>query len=99
MGRSRTYIGKEVKNMLITIGSVTTAARLARLLEKNTGYPASVVHTPSSINKGGCSYSVRFNESMLNKAKEIIKDYRVPVKRFYSENMKNGKRVYNDLSG
>lgn len=85
--------------MLITIGSVTTATRLARLLERNTGYPASVVHTPSSINKGGCSYSVRFNEGMIVQAKKIIKDYGVPVRKFYSEDVKNGKRVYNDLFG
>lgn len=85
--------------MLITIGSVTTATRLARLLERNTGYPASVVHTPSEINKGGCSYSVRVNDNMLSQAKKIIKDYNVPIKKIYLEHMKGGKHVYNVIFG
>lgn len=84
--------------MLITIGSVTTATRLARILEKNTGYPAAVVHTPAQLNKGGCSYSVRFNDNMQNEARRIIRSYKVPIKKIYSEAVRNGKRVYNDIS-
>ncbi len=85
--------------MLITIGSVTTATRLARLIEKNTGHPASVVHTPSEINKGGCSYSVRLNDIMFKQAKKIIDEYNVPVRKFYSESIRGGKHVYNVISG
>lgn len=44
--------------MYIVVGSVTSAVRLKRLLEKSTGYPAQVVHTPAQISRGGCSYSV-----------------------------------------
>lgn len=87
-----------VKTMLITVGSITTASRLSRILEINTGQPAEVVHTPAAINKGGCSYSVRFPEQYIDRARELMREYRVPVRKFYSENATEGKREYHDIS-
>lgn len=84
--------------MLITVGSITTAARLTRILERNTGLPAETVHTPASVNKGGCSYSVRFPEEHIELARELIREYRVPAKRFYSETVIEGRREYHDIS-
>lgn len=84
--------------MLITIGSITTAARLARLIEKETGHPAEIVHTPVVINKGGCSYSVRFAEQYVDAVKATINKYKVPVRKYYSEAFVDGKRVYNAVS-
>ena len=81
--------------MLITIGSVTTASRLARLTEKKLGIPAQVVHTPAEINKGGCSYSVRIKEQYREKEKRLAEEYGVPVRKWYSEGADGGKRVYN----
>ena len=84
--------------MLLTIGSVTTAMRLTRLLELEIGHPAEIVHTPSAINKGGCSYSVRFSEQYLEVVRSVVKKYKVPVRKYYSEAFAEGKRVYNALS-
>ncbi len=84
--------------MLITIGSITTATRLARLIEKNIGNPAEVLHTPSAINRGGCSYSVRINEKYENAVRRIIADHKVPVKRFYRESHNGQERVYHAVS-
>ncbi len=84
--------------MLITVGSITTASRLSRILEQNTGQPAEVVHTPAAVNKGGCSYSVRFPEQHIKSARELILKYKVPARKFYSENMSEGKREYHDIS-
>ena len=84
--------------MLMTVGSITTASRLVRILERNTGFPAEVVHTPAAVNKGGCSYSVRFPEAYIEEAKALIREYRVPVKRYYSESLSEGKREYHDIS-
>ena len=84
--------------MLVTIGSITTAERLARIIERGTGSRAAVVHTPASINKGGCSYSVRFNDSYENDVKRLIREYNVRVKRFYREGLSGGGRVYHDIS-
>lgn len=69
--------------MLVTIGSITTATRLARLIERNLGITAQVIHTPAEINKGGCSYSVKFNGSYVNDVRQLISEYSVPVKRYF----------------
>lgn len=84
--------------MLITVGSITTAARLARILEHNTGLPAETVHTPAAVNKGGCSYSVRFPEEHIELARELTAEYGVPVKKYYSETLCGGRREYHDIS-
>ncbi|MCH5213508.1 MAG: DUF3343 domain-containing protein [Oscillospiraceae bacterium] len=84
--------------MLVTIGSMTTAERLARIIERSTGNPVAVVHTPASINKGGCSYSVRFNDRYENDARRLIREYNIPAKRFYREGWNGAERVYHDIS-
>ncbi|MDD6762555.1 MAG: DUF3343 domain-containing protein [Clostridiales bacterium] len=78
--------------MLVVVGSITTATRLARLIEKNIKSPVSVVHTPSYINKGGCSYSVRFKGQYEQRIRGVVSDYNVPVKGFYYE---DGRHVGN----
>ncbi len=84
--------------MLITVGSITTATRLVRIIEQNSGFPAEVIHTPASLNKGGCSYSVRFKDKYSDTVRKLIKEYSVPVKKLYSETVINGKHVYNAVS-
>ena len=81
--------------MLITVGSITTATRLSRIIERNLGFPAEVVHTPLSLNKGGCSYSVRFKDKNADAVRKLVKEYNVPIKKIYSESITAGKRVYN----
>ncbi|MGM9936240.1 MAG: putative Se/S carrier-like protein [Candidatus Ornithomonoglobus sp.] len=78
--------------MLAVVGSITTATRLARLIEKNIKSPVSVVHTPSNINKGGCSYSVRFKEQYEQRIRGLVSDYNFQIKGFYYE---DGRRVNN----
>lgn len=84
--------------MLVTVGSITTAARLAKLAEKNTGAPAEVLHTPSSIKNGGCSYSVRFNDRYEGAVRRLIRDYKVPAKQFYREGIGMNGREYHAVS-
>ena len=57
--------------MYILVGSVTTATRLKKAAEKIIGFPAYVVHTPSALNQGGCSYSVRVDDRALNEIRKI----------------------------
>ena len=45
--------------MYIVTGSITSALRLSKAVQNYSGLPASVVHTPSALNKGGCSYSIK----------------------------------------
>ena len=66
--------------MLITIGSITTATRAVKTIEAKTGIKGQVVHTPSEINRGGCSYSVRYSDDYENLLRRVIKENRIPAK-------------------
>ena len=81
--------------MYILVGSITTAMRLKRLLEQIYGIPSDVVHTPSAIKHGGCSYSVRTNTpNALARVKRIEEEYGINIKKIYVERRVNGERVY-----
>lgn len=84
--------------MYILVGSVTTATRLKKTIEKTIGFPAYIVHTPSALNKGGCSYSVRIDDRAKNEVKKIVSDYEIPIKKIYIEKNHNGERAYYDIS-
>lgn len=84
--------------MYIVIGSITTATRLTRLLEKAAGIPVATVHTPSAIKSGGCSYSVRIKDCALETAREIINEYGINIKGIYTEEIHGGEREYRDIS-
>ena len=71
--------------MLITIGSITTATRAVKIIESKTGIKGKVVSTPSELNHGGCSYSVRYDDSYENVLRKVVKEYRIPAKKWYRE--------------
>lgn len=83
--------------MLITVGSVTDATRLANVLEREYNTTAAVVHTPSAIKRGGCSYAVRIDERFADKAYDAVKTSKIPIRRYYSEMISRGRRVYRAL--
>lgn len=84
--------------MYVITGSITSASRLAKIIEALSGYPADVVHTPASIREGGCSYSVRCDDRALSIINDAAKDNGISIKKIYSENYKDGERVFNDIS-
>lgn len=84
--------------MYVITGSITSATRLAKAVEAMSGYPANVVHTPSAIRSGGCSYSVRCDDRVLSIINDIAKDNGISVKSIYAEKYKNGERVLVDIS-
>lgn len=84
--------------MYILVGSATTATRLKKVAERILGVPAYVVHTPSEINNGGCSYCVRLDDRAMGDIKKIAADNEIPIKRIYIEKTENGERVYNAVS-
>ena len=81
--------------MLVTIGSITTASRAAKIIRSVLGINVQVIHTPSKLNRGGCSYSIRFGDNYHMSVKRVISEYNIPVKRWYGE---SDGGVYNDLS-
>ena len=84
--------------MYILVGSITVASRLKKLLERVAGYPAEVVHTPSAINTGGCSYSVYADDRLKSMIMPFAAEYSIPVKKLYTMEIIDGERVYNDIS-
>ncbi len=89
---------KGVVFVYIVIGSVTTAMRLARLLERTVGVPASVVHTPAAIKTGGCSYSVRIIGCTVQTIKAVVDEYGINIKGIYAEEFSGKEREYRDIS-
>ena len=69
--------------MYIVTGSVTSAVRLKRVLEKASGYPADVVHTPAKIKRGGCSYSVLADDRLRDFVRPFCAEKDIPVKGVY----------------
>lgn len=84
--------------MYVLLGSVTTAMRLKRLLEKKCGCPAEVVHTPSQLNSGGCSYSVRVDNRYLDTVRNTAEEYTVGIRKIYLDEYTGGERIYHDVS-
>lgn len=88
--------------MYIVLGSVTSATRLAKAIEREMGIPAYVVHTPSAIRSGGCSYSVNVSGMRTaydaEQALKIAEEQGASVKNIYNDEYRNGERVYNALS-
>lgn len=84
--------------MYVVVGSITTATRLAKILEKTIGVPADVVHTPSPISNGGCSYSVRISEKSLNSVRAVISEFDIRIKGIYIEEIGKGEREYHVVS-
>ena len=81
--------------MLVTIGSLTTASRAAKVIRRVLGINVQVIHTPTQLNRGGCSYSIKFSDNYHMSVKRVISEYNIPVKRWYGE---SDGGVYNDLS-
>lgn len=85
--------------MYLVTGSVTSAMRLAKNIEKYSKYFADVVHTPPAISGGGCSYSVKIKDEAYGKAKELAENIGIKIKNSYKEKTVNGERVFDDISG
>mgnify|MGYP000953086851 CR=1 FL=1 len=81
-----------------TVGSVTTAARLAKKLSAHGDLRTSVVHTPPEINDGGCSYSVRTSLRDPAAIREIAAEYGIQIRGFYREDIFNGRKFYHVIS-
>lgn len=82
--------------MYIIIGSVTTAMRFARILERKAGIAANVVHTPSGLHPGGCSYAVRIRPCGISAQhiRSLAAEYGVNLKGVYAEEFNRGERVW-----
>lgn len=83
-------------NLLITVGSVTTANRINRILSGVMW--TRIIHTPIKISGGGCSYSIVTKGENLEQVKRIISANNLKVKGFFIETESKGEKVYHALS-
>ena len=87
-----------MSNLIITVGSVTTAVRVSKKLNSYGIINTSVIHTPSTINSGGCSYSVRCDYTALENVLALAKSKKIKYRKLYKEDNVLGERVYYDIS-
>ena len=79
--------------IMAKIGSINNASMFKKLLQKR-GFDAYVAHTPPSMNKGGCSYSVKFSSNIFDAVKRTAAENNIKIKGFYAD--KGGE--YYDIS-
>ncbi len=84
--------------IIVVVGSVTTAARLEKILRKRMGIASNVIHTPAQISSGGCSYSLRSNHENLSYIKEAARVNKIRVRGFYVEDTAKGEKEYYAIS-
>lgn len=86
-----------MSNIIIVVGSASSATRLARRLMRY-GKKAGVISTPANLRKSGsCSSSVRAELSSENIVKNEIKG--ITIKGMYIEEIVGEKRYYHDILG
>ena len=84
--------------LIITAGSITTAVRIKKKLNSLGDINATVISTPSSINSGGCSYSVRTDYKWLNLVRDLANQNKIKYRKLYTQTDVNGELVYNAIS-
>lgn len=85
-----------MSNILVVVGAITSATRLAKRLTKNGDKLARVISTPQELGGGGCSYSVRASRE----SEQFIRNNPVgiSIKRIYIEEKNGEERYYRDIS-
>lgn len=100
-GLADNLIKKEEAKMgklLVTVGSITTAARLEKVLRRKKGVMSTVIHTPSAISGGGCSYSIITDNGNLSYVKEAAAESGINVRGYYMESVFEGEKKYYAIS-
>ncbi len=85
-----------MSNILVVVGAITSASRLAKRLTKNGDRNVYVISTPAMLGGGGCSYSVRASLA----SEQFIRNNPdgINIKGIYIEEQKGKERYYRDIS-
>ncbi len=83
-------------NILLMFSSVTAAKRIEKTIAKY-GVLSTVVHTPKSISKSGCSHSVRISERNLTLVLKLLENSDVRPLGVFKEYNVSEKCVYKEL--
>ncbi len=85
-----------MSNILVVVGSITSATRLSKRLTKYGDQNARVISTPSKLGGGGCSYSVRASLTSEQFIKNNLSG--ISIKKIYIEEKNGEERYYRDIS-
>ena len=69
----------------IIYGSVTYANRIKRFFDNEKGF-VGVIHTPSAISSGGCSYSLKLDRDKAKRAIALSVQYGVKIHGIFKQN-------------
>ena len=83
--------------LIITAGSITTAVRIKKMLNSIGDINATIINTPSSINSGGCSYSVKTSYNNLNMVRNLADEKKMKFRKLYMQTNEGGELVYHDI--
>ena len=72
------------EQMLVVLSSSTSAERLRKMLSSEK-IRSELIQTPKAYSKGGCSYSLRFNEENLEAVKSLVRKLRISIRGYYPE--------------
>ena len=82
--------------ILVEVGSITSATRLAKRLARAGDKSARVISTPKELGKSGCSYSVKASENSVDFIKNNHQG--ITVKAIYIEKIRGEERNFYDIS-
>ncbi len=85
-----------MSEILVVVGSITSATRLAKRLTKYGDYRARVINTPAKLGGRGCSYSVRASRESEMFIRNNL--HGISVKGIYIEKTDGRERFYDDIS-
>lgn len=88
-----------MNEILAVVGSITSAVRLQKDLNRKGYLKVYVMNTPISISSGGCSYSLKFGENVKSAFFQAAKRRRVKVRGLYRiKSDERGEDVYESIS-
>lgn len=82
--------------ILVEVGSITSATRLAKRLVRAGDRVARVISTPKELGKSGCSYSVKASRDSVDFIRNNHQG--ISIKAIYIEEFKGERREYRDIS-
>ncbi len=85
-----------MSDILVVVGSITGATRLAKRLAKYGSANARVINTPAALGGSGCSYSVRAPHSDERLIRSSL--HGISIKKIYIEHSVGKERQYYDIS-
>lgn len=79
-------------DILVEVGSITSATRLVKRLNRAGDRRARVVSTPKELGKSSCSYSVKASEDSVNFIRN--NHHGISLKAIYIEKITGKEREY-----